>query len=766
MKFKILLLGLFGILSLLLLSSLTSAILVNQTSGAVLDSITGTAPANTLVGWRIEPLSSMNIFNVYKNTTTGVITADVVRIRDETNTVIGEANFTGLKADFGAGVSLISGGNYSIVMTNRTATWVPVRSVGALQDFPAVFGDFNITATIDNSGLEAVSNVDWWGIERVEYELTGNTVVLNSPIADASILRGTINFNSSVTSINTTLTNATLYIWDSVGDLLGNQVNTITGVDITNETIFINSTLDFGNYSWNVLGCGNNDTGSASCVFASSNFSFDILGFTVDSQVFSAEAFETDSEIFELNITVIEGILSVSSRLNYNTSISIATITNTTNTSYTLTSTIDIPLVVGSDENQNKSFFWEVTTFDGTTSAQSNTTQEFQNVTRIHLEVCDATFDVRALNFSAFDEQTSNRIDPFYMAAEFNFWLGGGAVRRPLAFSNLSSNELGLCITPSDRNITIDDTVEYNDVINSSTYNTRNYYFQNSIINNITQHIPLFLLNVDDSTSFILKVQDTNLLPISGALIDIQRLDVGTGNFTTVQIAKTDDNGQTIGFFKTETVDYRFIITRNGLTLLETGSQKVIPDTAPFTLTFTVGEDAGAPWIRFEDLDDLTETLVFNSSTAIVTYTYIDTSGIFSSSRLLVLLQNQSGFATTICDINSTLSSGILSCNTGNVSGTYTASGFITRGADIFLVEQIIFLISTFSDVAGLLGVFLAWFIILISAFTFKFNEIAAIVLMNLAVIFVNMIGLVNFGFLFIFGMMGVSILIIVLLNR
>jgi hypothetical protein len=274
------------------------------------------------------------------------------------------------------------------------------------------------------------------------------------------------------------------------------------------------------------------------------------------------------------------------------------------------------------------------------------------------------------------------------------------------------------------------------------------------------------LLNVDDSTTFILKVQDTNLLPIADALIEIQRLDVGTGNFSIVQIAKTDDNGQTVGFFKTETVDYRFIIKKDGVTLLTTGAGKVVPETAPFTLTFTVGADEGAPWVRFEDLVDLTSTLTFNNTNSIASFEYEDISGNFTSSRLLVILQNLSGSSQTICDVNSTQSAAILTCDVNEVEGTYTASGFITRGTDIFLVNQIIFKVESFSSTAGLLGVFLAWFIILVSAFAFKFNEIAGIVLMNLTVIMVNLIGLVNFGFLFIFGMLGVSIMIIVLLNK
>ncbi|GAH05530.1 unnamed protein product, partial [marine sediment metagenome] len=69
--------------------------------------------------------------------------------------------------------------------------------------------------------------------------------------------------------------------------------------------------------------------------------------------------------------------------------------------------------------------------------------------------------------------------------------------------------------------------------------------------------------------------------------------------------------------------------------MLETGVQKVIPETAPFTLIFTVGIDLGAPWVVFEDLPDLEKSLTFNSTSNNVTFSYIDTSGEFTSARLL-----------------------------------------------------------------------------------------------------------------------------------
>lgn len=593
--------------------------------------------------------------------------------------------------------------------------------------------------------------------------LKGITITRNSP--DDAITFSTITellFNTTLTPTKVDLTNITLSIRYTNNTIFNQTFRPITGTTEQQSLITV-SDIPIGNFVWGIEACGDILTGGSLCVLTN-NRTFNRSVFSTKQEGFPKNVFETDSIEFLLNITTIPSTLSVSSNLVYNGTSFVGDTSCNASGFCQLSRTIDIPLVTA--QSQNKTFFWNITVFDGTSALSSISTTRSHNVTQVHFQTCDLTFTVPVLNFTAFNEEDNSRINPFYIAGEFDFWLGSGEIKREIAFANASTDELAMCISPAHRTFFIDDTVEYNEVINSTDWNTRNYYFQQESVTNVTQHIPLFLLDADDSTSFILKVQDTNLLPVPNVLITIQRFNVGTGNLTTVQIARTDDNGQTVGFFKTETVDYKFIITKDGVILLETGQQKILPETAPFTLIFTVGEDEGAPWARFEDLDDLTKSLKFNSSSSNITFTYIDSSGSFTSSRLIVVRQNLTGISPTICDVSSTSSSAILICATGGISGSYVASSFITRGSDTFLVEQITFKVETFSDVAGLLGVFLAFFIILVSAFAFKFNEIAGIVLVNLSVIMVNIIGLVNFGGLFVFGLMGVSIIIIVLLKK
>lgn len=657
------------------------------------------------------------------------------------------------------------------VEINKTAYDGTIRNA----DVPIIIGQFvggtAYNGTIDEIGfwnrtltpteITALYN-SGSGLSPLDTSTGRVSVNLNIP-TNADTFVGTSKlFNATVLPTNVNLTNSTFMIWYTNGTLFNETIRTM---NLTrNETTFTLFNIPLGNFKWNVLGCGINSSNSVKCSVATSNFTFDRNAFAIETEFFPLTAFETESHIFELNITTISSILSITSNLIYNGTSFAATSSCNASGFCNIQRTIDIPLV--QQQSQNKTFFWQINVFDGSVTLAANTSSQSHNISIINLQECGGSITDVALNFTTRDEADNSRIIPFYFAANFEFWLGDGTITKTNSFSNTANNENTVCISPISRNFTVDATIEYNDVINSTTYNTRNYFFQQQRVTNVNQNISLFLLKSDDSTSFILKVQDTNLLPVANALIQIERFNPGTGNFTIVSIAKTDDNGQTVGFFKTETVDYKFTIIKNGIVLLATSQQKVVPESSPFTLTFTVGADEGAPWVRFEDLGNLEKSLIYNKTSANVIFAYVDTSNQFTLGRLIVLRNNLASGSTTICDINSTLTSATLTCDVGNSTGTYTASVFITRGTDIFLVDQIIFKIETFSDTMGLLGVFIAWMIILVSAFAFKFNEIAGIVLINITVIFVNLIGLVNFGYLYVFGMMGVSIMIIIQLKR
>lgn len=490
---------------------------------------------------------------------------------------------------------------------------------------------------------------------------------------------------------------------------------------------------------------------------------------TLENITFNGSTFETATENFKVVFLIDPSIIAIEGILNYNGT-RFTTGNSCTGTLCQVNTSIDIPLLNNQGASENRTWFLEITSFTANDSSSFNTSDENQMVEAIFLEECNATYTVQTVNFTAFDEQNLTRIDPFLFEFDTEFWLGTGTVRRQNNFSDSSTSEVTLCIEPTNRTFFLEGEVEYDEVAPGTIYTLRNYYFQNTPFTNVSTHIELGLLLASASTSFILKVQDAELLPSPDVLIFTERFYTGLSQFKVVQVAKTDDNGASVGFFEAEIGDYRFVIKQNDVTLLITpitGSQKVVGETAPFTLTFTIGDPDEAAWAPYEPIDELSAAITYNKSGNIISYSYTDTSGDFSSALFNVFQINNSGQDILVCTDSSTQSSAVISCNmTGNSTGTYIGRGFITRGTEQSLVVQESFTIEDFTTTSGRLGLFLGWLLILISSFTFRFNEIAGIIAVNGTMIFTNIIGLVAFGPVWISAWIAMSIFILVVLER
>ena len=593
-----------------------------------------------------------------------------------------------------------------------------------------------------------------------QFPLTGElnvTVDLTNPNSGLSTRNISLNFLANHSSFSGNLTNTTLIVWNPDNSVFGRNFTVITNT-LNQTNLILDGFILNNGYQWNYFTCVENAT-DTKCDTSSSNNTFNIIGFNQISTTFNGSTNETSRQNFQINISTIPSILSVTAKLFYNsTSFNSDVSCDSISTSCLISNNIDIPLTDNDVESQNKTFFWEITTFDGTSSVVENSTTQGQNVSRINLEQCGGAFTDISLNFTVSDERNFTRINPFSFDATFDFWLGGGDVKRTNSFSDTSTNEVNICNVPTGEML-IDAIIEYS---TNTTYTPRNYYFQNNTINTINQNISLYLLESGSATTFILKVQDQNLLPVPNVLITVERYDPGNNVFNIVQIARTDDNGATVGFFETEVVDYRFIISKNNQTLLKTTQQKIVGEAVPFTLIFTLGQPSDTPWSNFGDIANLTTTLIFNSTSEIVTFTYEDLSSIFEQGRLLVSLNNPSNTTNSvICNVTSIQSSAQLTCDVSSgLNASYISRGFITRDGNESEVRVLVFLINVFAAIVGNLGLLLGMFLMLVASFTFKFNEIAGIWVVVITEFFVNMFGLISFGALAITGLFVIAIII------
>lgn len=593
----------------------------------------------------------------------------------------------------------------------------------------------------------------------------GNQLIVNlsSPVNNTQTTNTSLIFNTTLAPRGLNLTNATLNIWYFENDTIFNETTNTIFNNETNSTLFDIGGFPLGSFKWNVLGCAENIS-DAVCEWAEENFTFQRQAFAQIASAFENDVFETSFQSFELNISTIPAILSVTANLVYNGSSFLASTTCDSGIC-NLRRSIDIPLIDSTQEAVNKSFFWEVIVFDGTSSVSGNSTSDEQNVTRIHLETCDATFNVQTFNFTAFDEQNITRISPFTFAGTFKTWLGSGTTKRNHSFLDVSAPEVTLCLTPNNTIQFADAIIDYSAPDANITYPIEDYNIRNATISNISNDIPLFLLASSSATTFIIQVQDVTLIPIEDALVFVERFYPGEGLFRTIQLVSTDQEGKTVAFFETETVLYKFIVVKDGVVLLETSQQKIVGEQIPFTIILTTGEGAEDLIGSFTGIPNLFANLSVNKTTGIVTYTYIDVSGLTTDGRLFVFENSQSGSSTGICNITSSQASATLICNTTGFNGTIVAQAFITQSPEQ-IVATIVFAIDTIIDTIGDFGLFIAFFIILVAGFALAINLVVGVIMIALSVVLVNLLGLVSFGSIFVFAVIAIAIIIVGIATR
>lgn len=621
-----------------------------------------------------------------------------------------------------------------------------------------------INATIDEFGIWAkildqsdVSTLYNSGIGITYLELGGNiSVNLVSPEDSDTIDDVGINFSASYASTgNLNLTNATYYLWNSTA-LFNNSVTMI----ITNQANSTSRYIDdfvLDAYTWNVYACSQN-TSITICDFASENRTLNV-GASVGSATYLNRTYETSNEQFNQNITLLAGATLYDVNVVYNGTTHTGTFTDLGSDAYDLESKFDLPRHTTST---NMSFFWRLTyeRTDGSFLFQNLTTRN-QTVSPINMSHCkssDAYNDNRTLNFTSSFEVNETDVTTFDFYGTFQYWLGTGNVRKNLSINSAGINNISICINPRNLTYYSDTVIQYE----KTSYVKRNYYLVNSSLTNSTNDIALFLLDNTLSTTFIIDVIDSVRVAVADAYIYIQRYYPGTNSFHTVEMARTDEGGSTVGHFEVETEDYKIIIVKDGDVVYESETQKIAKKETPYTLTFQIEAGPSTTWQDIGDLNNLVWSLTFNNATSLWTYTYVDTSGTTEQGRLWVYTDSPNSGKTTICNVTSTSSAATLTCDVSAYNETTYAAAYISRSPEI-LVWLSTHVRATLRWVFSYEGLF--WGAMIIMALGFMGyatgNPSIGIIMTVVGVVGVNFLKLVSFGLGTIFGIIAIAIILL-----
>jgi len=431
------------------------------------------------------------------------------------------------------------------------------------------------------------------------------------------------------------------------------------------------------------------------------------LGLIENSQNYSLSTTEGAVENFSINLTVGSGNRVTTANLVYNGTAYSATVSGST----ILLRTLTIPDVTTSTY---KNFYWSINLDDG---SQVNTTFKQQYVNVFGIDDC-SVYANQLFNITMYDEDSQTL-------------LSGGAENTSikLSFTISSTNNVPLlnysksfaytnparvCLQNALNTtmLRLDGLFEY-----SSTGRFTEYYnFQNYNLNNATSNVKISLydLNSSKGQEFKITYKDSNFVPVSGAIMQIQRKYVDEGVFKTTEIPKTGTEGYTIGHLIRNDAIYNIIILKDGI-VLATFTDIVADCQNPLLSSCAINLNSFGSSVlpaSFSTVDDITFTLTFNRTTREVKSIYSIISGVTSTVLLNVTLFDSLGM-TEVCSDSLVSSGGQLTCTVPASFGNSTITAKLYKDG-LLIGQGIISLAENPSNLYGSNLIFLALLVLVV----------------------------------------------------
>jgi len=442
--------------------------------------------------------------------------------------------------------------------------------------------------------------------------------------------------------------------------------------------------------NWNCKACATDNT----CGFSVLNRTA-TLGIFINSESYNSSTTESTLENYLINISYIEQ--------DWNT------ITGTfiyNNTEYIPTKTIsgdnlifDTSITTTSVNTQtNIDFYWSFNLINTTSTLIINSSTNSQTTNILNASICGYPHNVEYLNFTIYDEATLEII-PAKFDGSINW--GTSSLTEVLGHSDTSelNTTYSFCFAPNDTNFIAEGFIELEKV----GYISETYNLLPQTITNTSTLIPIYLINVTDSTSYIIYVRDSAYADVSEAIVQTERYYPSTESWTVVQSGKTNIDGKTIANLIEETINYRFKVYIDGALVHTSTPTKIFCESTPCTITLTLSGTTSDGFDIFEELPNLEHSLTYSSN--VFTFTYSDTDTTAQGGRLKVIKYAFGGATPIICDETSTDTTAVITCDiSSEVNGTYIATGYINRvGLTNRIVDRIA--ITKSSNIVSEIGV-------------------------------------------------------------
>ncbi len=483
------------------------------------------------------------------------------------------------------------------------------------------------------------------------------TVTLNSPLNN-TLEAGDILFNATLNpSSNYNNTNATIYIWDQNDTIVYSETNIVTGTSI-NLTTFNVTNLTNGIYEWNVEGSFTNATGTFT-TFAEDNLTVTRQTAREVAQIYNNFTIEGVTNNFLAQIELSNGVTIDAAVLNYNGTLNVGSIIGSGNN---INVSVDIlaPIV---DTDTNLTFHWSLSLSNGETF---NLTSKNQTINSLGIDNC-TTYTNNILNLIAKDEEDQFQLSNTTLEIAINILSEDGT----LNVGNLSAlfeneNPIQICFS---ENLTGTDSLMLDAIIRYTAGGYANEYYNlvdleiNST--NEPENITLYNLNSTVSTEFQLTFTGTDFLPVENALVFVERQYIAENTFKTVELPKTDANGQTILHLVRNDIIYNIRVVKDGETL------GLFSNIIAFCDDFSIGNckislnalDTTSGIFNYDSTVGIIyeEPPEYNETTRVVSFAFSSTDGSTKIVKLTVERRDIFG-NQTICTNTVVTTAGSVSC--------------------------------------------------------------------------------------------------------
>jgi len=575
-------------------------------------------------------------------------------------------------------------------------------------------------------------SVDVYGDTGAEYAYSGNrtlTIDLTSPVV-------TILYPTNATGFVTTSIPYNLTINNSISDNLGlSSCWYYNGTGNTTLTCGNNITEGF-NAGWSEVIIYANDTAN--------NLGEDRVSFFVNYLQENASYINPaiEGETYNFNITLnATSLTSLTGSLTYN------------GTVYNASSSVDGNIGILSSNiamsnvssNEIRSFFWNFTlNGNNYTSSTYNHTVYFINPINVSVS-CSAGLSP-AMCFDFKNEQNLTSLDA---EIDYNFQFGISNSSYKTIYGSLgNSSNFCLCINSTVYNDYIlgEGEIQYS----KTGYADRRFYtFSTQRLSNVTINNTLYLLASGSATSFLFDFKDTNLAPYVNRYTTLLRWYSNLNEYKVVEMAKTDDKGETIMRVQTEDVDYRVgLYERNGSLIDLLNPVRFACISAPCSYSSLV-DSADRDYTSFFNVEGSIE---FNETTNIWTLTWNDPSQ-NTDSMNLVVTRERGDSSYTICDVSASGFTGVLICDSTGYTGTLIATAYRTASPATPIFQKIINTLS--SPFAGSVGLFISFILVALLMLIGVYSPVASVILGIIALLPALYMGVITLAIFIAIAVLG-----------